>query len=219
VDRIASEPFCQSHVPDDRAVIHGAHVKNRQVRELAAMACAATAVLMPSASCAQSQAPHAAAVAPPAKSDTATLARAQFEKFLSLAIATRQPHVGMIDSVYTCGDEESRDDMRWIAAFRILSVSVAGDSGRAAAALTVVAIQKDGLSGWTARFGIREDTAHWELKRSAETGGRWMICGDTYEHFGVFHLGRDVKWLRGSTSEAIAAVDSIRRARGLPIIR
>jgi hypothetical protein len=191
----------------------------RQLRTRAAVVRSAVVLITITASCAQSQSTRPLGSVQSAVSDTTASPYRQFATFLSLAIATRQPHLGMIDSVYTCGDEESRDDMRWIAAYRILSVSVAGDSGRAAALITTVATQKNEGNGWRAKLGIREDTAHWELKRGAETGGRWMVCGDTYEHFGVFHLGRDVKWARGSGVEAMAAVDSIRRARGLELLR
>jgi hypothetical protein len=46
-----------------------------------------------------------------------------------------------------------------------------------------------------------------------------MVRGDAYEHFSVFRVGRNVRWITGSQAKALAAVDSIRRARGLPVVR
>ena len=183
------------------------------------IAIAAVLLITVTAPCAQSQGSSRLKSVSPADPDTTTLPYAQFEKFLSLAIPTRAPRLGIFDSVYTCREEENYADMRWVADSRILSVSVTGDSGRAAAVLTVVARQKDDGPGWKATFGIREDTAHWALKRDTEADGRWKVCGDSFEQFGVFRIGRDVQWLRGDRTKALAAVDSIRRVRGLPVVR
>ena len=95
----------------------------------------------------------------------------------------------------------------------------AGEHGRATAVITSVARQTDRGPGWTASYGVRNDTAHWALTRGPETDGRWMVCGDSFEQFGVWHIGRTVKWLRGSKAQALAAVDSIRRARGLELVQ
>lgn len=147
----------------------------------------------------------------------------QFARFLSLAVASRVPHAGRVDSVYTSGTDlgiDERDtDMRWVAASRILYVSTKGDTGRAAAVITEVARQVDDHDGYRASYGIREDTAHWGLVRGVDTSGRWLVQGDAAEGFGVFHIGRDIRWVVGSRSQALAAVDSIRRARGLPLVR
>lgn len=158
-----------------------------------------------------------------APADTTSEPYKQFARFLWLAVATRAPGPGRVDSVYTHGTDlgidERYTDMRWVAAYRILSIWTAGDSGRAAAVITTVARQTDKGYGWTARYGIRDDTAHWRLERSADTGGRWKVRGDALDGFRVFRVGRDVKWLTGSPKKAFAAVDSIRRARGLPLVR
>jgi hypothetical protein len=73
------------------------------------------------------------------------------------------------------GVDEMNDDMRWLAAYRIVSLRTRGDSSWARAVITSTARQKDDGYGWTARYGIREDAAHWMLVRSAEVGGAWMV--------------------------------------------
>jgi hypothetical protein len=129
----------------------------------------------------------------------------------------------MFDSVYVSGInlgvDEMNDDMRWLAAYRIVSVRTKGDTGWATAIITSTARQKDDGRRWTARYGIQEDTAHWVLLRSPDTRGSWMVWGDAAEGFGVFHIGRDVHWVTGGRRQALAAVDSIRKARGLPLLR
>ena len=155
--------------------------------------------------------------------DTLSPAYQQLDRFLSLAVATRVPHVGRVDSVYTSGTELGIDEqyraMRWIAASRILWVSTKGDSARAAAVITEVARQMDEGNGYRAEYGIREDTAHWRLVRGVDSSGRWLVNGDAQEGFGVLPIGRDIRWISGSRERALAAVDSIRTARGLPLVR
>jgi hypothetical protein len=147
----------------------------------------------------------------------------QFAKFLTLAVATHVDHVGDADSVYTSGTElgidEQYKEMRWLAASRILSVKSNGDTAHAVALITTVARQTDTGHGYTASYGIREDTARWVLVRDAEDSGRWKVNGDAAGGFGVWHIGRDITWVNGSRARALAAVDSIRRARGLELVR
>jgi hypothetical protein len=175
---------------------------------------------------------EAAAQAPPdtiasvdtfAVADPSTEAYRQFAAFLSLAVASREPHVGRTDSVYTRGTEigiEEQDAaMRWVADARILRVSTRGDSGRAVALITSVARQTNENDVWMASTDTRDDTVHWALIRNADTQGRWMVNGDAAEGFGVFHIGRDVRWVRGSRAQALAAIDSIRHLRGLELLR
>jgi hypothetical protein len=157
-----------------------------------------------------------------ASTDTLSLPYRQFAKFLSLAVATRTPYVSMVDSVYTSGEmgiDERYREMRWVAAYQVLAVRREGKLAKAVAVITSVARQTDTGHGYVARYGIRDDTAHWVLVRSADARGRWVVIGDAAEGFGVFHIGRDVRWLTGSRATALAAVDSIRRARGLPVVR
>jgi hypothetical protein len=155
--------------------------------------------------------------------DSLSPAYRQLARFLSLAVATRVLHTGIADSVYTTGTEpdinELYTDMRWVADFRILSVSTRGDSGRATAVVTDVARQVEKRGTYEATYGIREDTAHWLLVRGLDSTGRWLVNGDAAEGFGVFHVGRQIRWVSGSRGKALAAVDSIRRARGFPLIR
>ena len=156
--------------------------------------------------------------------DTLNEAYRQFAAYLSLAVATRRPHTNVLDSVYTAGEElgvgEAENDMRWVAASRILSVRTMGDRAQGLAEITTVARQtSDTHDHWTARYAIREDTARWSLVRSADTGGRWKVWGDAYGGFGITQIGRDIVWAEGSRAQTLAAVDSIRRARRLELLR
>jgi hypothetical protein len=156
--------------------------------------------------------------------DTLDEAYRQFAAYLSLAVATRRPHMNVLDTVYTAGEElgvgEAENDMRWVAASRILSVRTMGDRAQGFAEITTVARQtSDTHDHWTARYAIREDTARWSLVRSADTGGRWKVWGDAYGGFGITQIGRDIVWAEGSRAKALAAVDSIRRARRLELLR
>jgi hypothetical protein len=156
--------------------------------------------------------------------DSLNEAYRQFAAYLSLAVATRRPRTNVLDSVYTPGEElgvgEAERDMRWVAASRILSVRTMGDRAQGLAEITTVARQtSDNHDHWTARYGIREDTARWVLVRRASTGGRWKVSGDAYGDFGITHIGRDIVWAEGSRAKALAAVDSIRRARRLDLLR
>ena len=164
--------------------------------------------------------------------DSLTPAYQQFARFLELAVATRSDLRGL-DSIYYRGSledlglTERDDDMRWLAASHIISVRTSGDSGNAVAVITTVAQQtpENEEGHYAVHFGIRDDTVHWLLVRTADTGRRWKIygegwmMGDPRDQFSVLHVGRDLHWVTGSREQAIAAVDSIRRARGLEIVR
>ncbi|MEP6992218.1 MAG: hypothetical protein ABJA80_14900 [bacterium] len=177
------------------------------------------------AACVEAQSPNAAKRSLPHESavvGTSVPPDSQFARFLSLAIATRAPRVGKFSDVYECRDSEALKDVRWLADYRILSVHTTGDSAVATAQVTTVARQHDGATGWVADAGIRVDTARWRMRNvAAGATKRWKVCGDAMEHFGVFMLGRTVRWAPAGSSAATAkaAVDSIRRARGLALAR
>lgn len=166
-----------------------------------------------------------------------------FTRFLDLSVATRQPRPGRLDSVYTAGMQfnydsnyaytrcEQSTDARWMADYRVLRVVTTGDSAVASVELVTVAHETEhGVVGvdagvyHEATLRLKTDTGHWELLRSArETGGVWKVCGDAREGFSLFPAGRvgAVRWLPpgASADKARAAIDSIRKSRGLPIIR
>lgn len=159
-------------------------------------------------------------------------AETAFARFLDLSVATRAPRIGMFDSVYTCEDLEWMIDVRWVADHRIVDVTTIGDTARATAILTTVARQIDLMDNqgtYSSTFRVSADTGHWLMVRSAETQNKWKVCGDARERvggsprerFGVFMLGRAIRWQPpGASAEmARAAIDSIRRSRGLPIVR
>lgn len=146
----------------------------------------------------------------------------QLARFLRLAVATwTRDENGIYDSVYTCREDEDFEDFRWIADFRILSMSTDGDTAQALTILTTVADQlAEGDGRYRALLRIAEDTAHWRLIRTAT--GPWKVCGDTFrEHFNVFMAGRHVRWQPpgASAEKARALIDSIRQSRGLLLIR
>ena len=163
-------------------------------------------------------------------------ADSQFARFLSASIATRENTRGLFDSVYTnegrkptpgeiedvsgpCPQEFMEE--RWLADYRLLSVTTRGDSGRAAAEITTVAREVEDGAEWLATILVSQDTAHWRLIRSDVTQGLWMVCGESMEGFGLFRMPPShLRWSKnGSAVKARAAVDSIRRARGLALVR
>jgi hypothetical protein len=126
---------------------------------------------------------------------------------------------GEIEDVAGLCPEEDME-RRWLADYRVLSVATSGDSGVATAAITTAVRQIEGPRDSTiATVSIADDTAHWRMIRSSETRDRWMVCGDAVEGFGVFPSTWSVRWEAGSAEAARAAIDSIRRARGLPLVR
>jgi len=164
--------------------------------------------------------------------DSLASAYQQFASFLELAVATRKDLEGL-DSIYSRGSledlglTERDEDMRWLAASRIISVRTSGDSGRAVALITTVARQvpESEEGHYAVRFEIQNDTAQWLIVRSADTGGRWKVYGEGWivghprDQFSILPVGRDLHWVTGSRAQALAAVDSIRLARGLAIVR
>jgi hypothetical protein len=163
-------------------------------------------------------------------------AESQFARFLSLSIATRETNRAKVDSVYTDGDIKVGGDVapclagdeavsRWLADYHVLSVSSRGDTAIASAAITTAVREEaepDGQS-FVATPLIQEDTARWMLVRGADTHGKWMVCGPGASgqgFFALFKVGRTIRWANGgSARSAMATIDSIRRARSLPIAR
>jgi hypothetical protein len=150
-------------------------------------------------------------------------AEAQLGRYLNLAVATRAQRVGMFDSVTACRDDELLREARWLADYRVLSARVNGDSAQGVAVLTTVARQVERDTAYVATLRIAEDTSHWTLIRTAGPDGRraWMVCGDAREGFNVAMVGRSILWQPdgASADRARTTIDSIRRARGKPILR
>jgi hypothetical protein len=161
-------------------------------------------------------------------------AQTNFARFLSLAVATRSQVLGMFDSVYARGDPkiggdvdpcpEDYREVRWLADYKIVSVDAKNDSAVGVAVLTTVADQMpspDGADGvYLVTPRLRQDTARFTLIRSPETHGHWAVCGDAQGGFGLLRIGREVRWPPGwSKEKAFEQIDSVRKARGLPILR
>jgi hypothetical protein len=159
----------------------------------------------------------------------------QLTRFLSLSVATREKNLVYVDSVYTDGDIRVGGDVapclagdetvnRWLAASHVLSVTVQGDRADATAAITTAAREVEEPDGesFVVNPQIQEDTARWRLLKSG-TSGKWMVCGPgshPKEIFGLFKVGRTIKWPNGGSQESVmSTIDSIRRARGLPVLR
>lgn len=160
----------------------------------------------------------------------------QFTRFLSLSIATREKNRVYVDSVYTGGDITVGGDVapclagdetvnRWLADYHVLSVRTHGDSGDASAAITTAVREVEEPDGesFVATPQIQEDSARWRLVKGSGTNGKWMVCGpgsDRKEIFGLFKVGRTIKWPNGGSPQSVMnTIDSIRRARGLPVAR
>jgi len=163
-------------------------------------------------------------------------AESQFDRFLSLSIATREKNAVSAESVYTEGGIKVGGDVapclagdetvnRWLADYHVLSVSLRGDTAIASAAITTAVREDEEPDGrsFVATPLIQEDTARWMLVRGADTHGKWMVCGpgaSAQGLFGLFKVGRTIRWANGgSARNATATIDSIRRARGLPVVR
>jgi hypothetical protein len=146
-------------------------------------------------------------------------AESQFKRYLRLGVATHRP--ADLSDLLTCDDQFLYEDIRWVADSRVLSVAVRGDSAFASAVFTVVARQVESGKEWVATLGIRTDTGRFVLVKNAETQGRWRVCGESAEKFGITMVGVDIRWLPTGASAAKARqiVDSIRTSRGLELIR
>jgi hypothetical protein len=164
------------------------------------------------------QTPDSAAPAAAGTSAVEATPDSALKRFLSLAIATRGNR-SSINEVWTCDEQLGYDDARWIADYLVLTTTTRGDSAFGTATLTTVASQVDKGKGWVASLKTTEDTAHFVLLRD-KANGKWRVCGDASEGFGVVMVGRDIQWQGGaSPAKAHAVIDSIRQARGLEIVR
>jgi hypothetical protein len=161
---------------------------------------------------------------------------AQFSRFLSLSIATRERNLVYTDSVYTDGDIQVAGDVapclagdetvsRWLADFHVLSMRTHGDSAEATAAITSAAreVEEPDAESFVVIPQIQEDTATWKLLNTSGTNDKWMVCGpgsDRKEIFGLSKVGRTIKWPNGGSQQSVMkTIDSVRRSRGLPIAR
>lgn len=162
------------------------------------------------------------------------------ESFLALSIVTRRPTLRSMDSVFAVswGESDSSDvnetlvdnweDTRWLADYRILRVApdtvIEGNFIGTVAITTVAAVvgEVTPVGRATATFGIQEDTVRWRLAKGPLSQGQWKVIGATQTDLLGLGMGPAiVEWKpRGASLEkAFAAVDSIRTARGLPIVR
>ncbi|NBW65836.1 hypothetical protein EBR44_08755 [bacterium] len=167
-----------------------------------------------------------AAIAQPLSVDSA---RQQLERYLDLAIAGRRLKVGAYASVREdsiCGPALNFMRALWVADFRVLPGGrTIGDTVVIQSILTSVADQRESLahaSKYVATLGAREDTATWTLVRSLAGNPNWRVCGDTREGFDVIAIGpKEIGWSPSGASRvrALGLVDSVRKARGLPLAR
>jgi hypothetical protein len=157
--------------------------------------------------------------------------------FLSLSIATRSGHLRILDSVWvTDSVPGSWERGYWLADWRILSTILHADSGQGTVAITTSVFEGEDEAatsrdmGLVGTIGVREDTAVWRLVRAPGSSNGWKVLGDGEwlrrsrdSMYGVVHL--DVVPIQlwrpaGATSEtARRAVDSLRQARGLRVVR
>ena len=145
--------------------------------------------------------------------------------FLTVAVPTRRPSTVMIDSIVGCRDTENLDHVLWHAAWQIDSSVALGDSTLVYFRATSVARLRaaDG-GGYKAVLGVEEVPVVARLDR---LGSHYTVCvnfRDPRHPADDFFIGGpfpNVRWTPSgaSTAEAFAAIDSIRRVRGLPIIR
>jgi hypothetical protein len=135
--------------------------------------------------------------------------------FLDWSLAGRRPNSVNRSSVYSCRDEEDIGSGLWMADARIDSVLLRGDTAVAHVVLTAVARQNFDGRMHHVTLKIEELPARFVLIRE---DGRWKVCG-TESSVSVLSGGQTMVWSPegASRSRAIALIDSIRTARGLPL--
>jgi hypothetical protein len=141
--------------------------------------------------------------------------------FLSWSVPSRRPNSVNVNPIYACDEFEALENSVWIADGRIDSIQVKGDTATARTRLTTVARQVASDTGHVATLAVEERTASFALVRE---GGRWKVCANAVDGTDVFSLGgpaSKTRWLPAGASgeRAIAVIDSIRLARGLPLLR
>ena len=135
--------------------------------------------------------------------------------FLDLSLAGRRPGSVERSSVYTCREDEDLDSGVWMADARIDSMQVRGDTAMAHVTMTSVARQTSDGRTHQVTLKIEELRPRFVLIRD---GGRWKVCGSA-NSISVTSGGQNMVWSPEGASEqkAVALIDSIRTARGLPL--
>jgi hypothetical protein len=144
--------------------------------------------------------------------------------FLSVTVPTRQPNTVMLDSIYGCSDTENLDHVLWLADWHMDSSTALGDSMLVYFRATSVARLRAANGGYRAVMGIEEIPIVARLDR---VGQRWTVCvnfRDWRHPADDFFIGGpfpNIRWQPAGANiqQVFAAIDSIRRARGLAIIR
>jgi hypothetical protein len=148
---------------------------------------------------------------------------------------------GRPDTVGSYACEAARTMSLWVADSRIMSFVPRGDSIDATVVLTTVALQQEDSVEAAQRSGVgdvpqivmqrvRDDTVHFLLLHQPSSNGpRWMVCGGGWmdqtdangdrQFVSVLRYGRTLRWEPDGSSALTARrlVDSVRRARGLPL--
>jgi len=186
-------------------------------------------------------APTAAPPATVEQSGTGPGPDSVFASFLSLVVATRQvatrhPNPEYLDSVWVRSEYGSGDFSQsyLLADYRVLSATVAGDTGRVTAAVTIAATLNVDLTAPKSitraigTIGIREDTIRFYVQRDSTAPHRWHVVEDgefvpqraAEPQVQFFRILADEWRPKGVTLDrAFGVVDSIRRARGKPLLR
>lgn len=159
-------------------------------------------------------------------------------RFLLQVVATRKPTQAGLDSVFVRGDEGDWETSHWLADYEIGSTLVQGDSAIVTAAITTVAREyadptfQPGESGppfrALAELRTRTDTAIFNL---VVRNGHWVVVGHgrwgspkrdpISPQVDLFRVAKIHRWtsVGASAERATALIDSIRTARGHPVVR
>ena len=144
--------------------------------------------------------------------------------FLRMSVPTRKEDRTTVDSIYGCADTENLDHMVWLADWRIDSSIASHDTSLVYVNLTTVARFRGMTHGYMGSLAVEEIPAVISLDRK---GAGWLVCvnfralaqpGDPFVTGGPVP-GIEWRTPGATTSGAFAMVDSIRRSRGLPLIR
>jgi hypothetical protein len=184
---------------------------------------AAALALTALAACGGGQGDRPAGDAPAA--DTSAVAqardsavRAQLERYLEQMSVTGTSDVASLEAVFDCSNQQQVLPVHALARWRVLDVTVRGDSADAAVEVLTLAEQNRSPANprrWVATLRPATDTLHYTLGRPAPTSG-WKVCGLPKEgvDFGQYGADAETDWTpRGASWDRVRAMaDSIRRA-------
>ena len=144
--------------------------------------------------------------------------RAQLDRYLEQMSVTGTSDVASLEAVFDCSNQQQVLPVYALARWRVLDVTVRGDSADAAVEVLTLAEQSRSPADprrWAATLRPALDTLHYTLGRPAPTSA-YKVCGLPKEgvDFGQYGADGETDWTpRGASWDRVRAMaDSIRRA-------